>query len=80
MRLGISSYTLVWSVGVPGYPRPPRPLTATADRSSAELGVKVVQIADNLPLDELSSVDIDRLQERAIKCGIDKHRGWHMRH
>ena len=54
MQLGISSYTFSWAVGIPGYPQPLQPLTALAllDRAS-ELGVGVVQIADNLPLDAL---------------------------
>jgi hypothetical protein len=50
MHLGLSSYTFVWSVGVPGYPQPPAPLTAEGLlRKAAEFGVTVVQIADNLP-------------------------------
>jgi len=81
MRLGISSYTYVWSVGVPGFPQPTRPLTAPQliDRA-AELGVRVVQIADNLPLDRLSSAEIDSLRKLADEhdvsievgtCGIE---------
>ena len=37
MRLGLSSYTYVWGVGVPGYPPPPQPLSAIAllERRSA---------------------------------------------
>jgi hypothetical protein len=50
MRLGIGSYTYAWAIGVPGYPPPPPPLTPQAllDRV-AELGVRTVQLADNLP-------------------------------
>lgn len=62
MRLGISSYTYVWSIGVPGYPAPKDPLTARGLLAkAAELGVEVVQIADNLPLDRLSKTEIDQL-------------------
>jgi sugar phosphate isomerase/epimerase len=72
MRLGISSYTFVWAVGVPGYPQPARPLTVDGllDKA-ADLGVKVVQIADNLPLHQLSPGELDRLAERASKQGVD---------
>jgi sugar phosphate isomerase/epimerase len=64
MRLGISSYTYTWAVGVPGHP-PPRPLGA-ADlvRRAAEAGLGCVQVADNLPLDALS--DGERRDLRAL--------------
>ena len=72
MRLGISSYTFVWAVGVPGYPAPPEPLTAFGllDRA-AELGVRVVQLADNLPLHRLSERELDRLWQHAQQLNID---------
>jgi sugar phosphate isomerase/epimerase len=71
MRLGISSYTYVWSVGVPGYPQPREPLTALGlVRRAAELGVHVLQIADNLPLDELSESSLDQLQKAADDLGV----------
>ncbi len=71
MRLGISSYTYVWAVGVPGYPAPPQPLTALALLEKARgLGVHVVQIADNLPLDRLSNQELDELIQTARRGGI----------
>jgi len=71
MRLGISSYTYVWAVAVPGY-RPPRePLTAAGLLArAAELGVRVVQIADNLPLDRMSSGEIAELATMAREHGL----------
>jgi sugar phosphate isomerase/epimerase len=71
MRLGIGSYTYVWSVGVPGFPPPPRPLTAEQllDRA-ADLGVRLVQIADNLPLDTFTDAALDRLERHAAELGI----------
>jgi sugar phosphate isomerase/epimerase len=72
MRLGISSYTFVWAIGVPGYPQPVRPLTADDLLDKAiDLGLKVVQIADNLPLHRLSYGELDRLADRAAKQHID---------
>jgi len=81
MRLGISSYAYVWSVGVPGHPQPRRPLTAEGLLAKArELGVRVLQIADNLPLDRLSAGELDRLARVALEreislevgtCGIE---------
>jgi sugar phosphate isomerase/epimerase len=72
MRLGVSSYTFVWAVGVPGFPQPARPLTAEGLIAKAvELGVRVVQIADNLPLDRLTDDEIERLAQHATRCGIE---------
>ncbi|HXG12787.1 MAG TPA: sugar phosphate isomerase/epimerase family protein [Gemmataceae bacterium] len=71
MRLGISSYTYVWAVGVPGYPAPQPPLTAVELLERAvRLGVRVVQIADNLPLDRLSGPERTALIEQARQLDI----------
>jgi sugar phosphate isomerase/epimerase len=65
MRLGISSYTYAWAVGVPGYP-PDKPLGAIGLlHKAAQLGVGLVQYADNLPLDALSPVELGRLERVA---------------
>ncbi|WP_437203956.1 sugar phosphate isomerase/epimerase family protein [Planctomicrobium sp. SH664] len=72
MRLGISSYTFVWAVGVPGYPQPEKQMTpADVLQAAAELGLGVVQIADNFPLDQLSTNDLDRLADQARSLQID---------
>ena len=72
MRLGISSYTYVWSVGVPGYPLPPQPLTALGLLQKAvELGVGVVQIADNLPLDRLDEGELGALERCAGRLHVE---------
>jgi sugar phosphate isomerase/epimerase len=75
MRLGISSYTYTWAVGVPGYP-PKQAVTGhdLLDRAAA-LGVRVVQIADNLPLDRLAPAELDRLASRAQEMGIELEAG-----
>lgn len=72
MRLGISSYTYVWAVGVPGYPRLAEPMSALDlfDKADA-LGFRVRQVADNLPLDELSDDDLTTFAKRTGKLGID---------
>ncbi len=65
MRLGISSWTFTWAVGVPGQ-RPERPLGAPAllDRAAA-LGVRVLQVCDNLPLHCLPPAEIEAFARRA---------------
>jgi len=70
MKLGLSSYTYTWSIGVPGQ-FPERPLAAIELlRQAARLGVRVVQVADNLPLDQLSPVELDEFEARARDLGI----------
>jgi sugar phosphate isomerase/epimerase len=70
MRLGISSWTYPWALGVAGFPPPPRPLTLAGllDRAAA-LGVGVVQVADNLPLHKLDAAE--RRDARHQAAGLD---------
>lgn len=72
MRLGVSSYTYVWSIGVPGFPQPAKPLTAMqlVDRAR-QAGVHVLQVADNLPLDRLSPKELDELRDHAREKEVD---------
>ena len=53
MRLGLSTYTYTWAVGVSGS-MPDIPLTAEGliDKA-AEQGIGLVQFADNLPLEKM---------------------------
>ena len=69
-RLGIGSYTYPWAVGIPEH-RPDRPLTALdlLDKAVA-LGVHVVQICDNLPLDQLTDTQRDQLRQSAVQRGL----------
>ena len=60
MKLGISSYTFTWAVGVPGH-LPAQPLTALGLlRQAQALGVSLVQVCDNLPLPRLSPMELDQ--------------------
>lgn len=70
MRLGIGSFAFAWAIGVPGYPVA-QPMTAFDLVARArQLGVKVVQIGDNLPLAALSTDELRRLQDNAQATGI----------
>ncbi len=70
MKLGISSYTFTWAIGVPGHP-PAHPMSALDLLDKAqELSVGVVQIADNLPLHKLSSPELTALADRAAEAGV----------
>lgn len=70
MRLGISSFTYTWAIGVPGHP-PEHPMKALdlLDKA-AELGVHLVQVGDNLPLHQLSSVELADFEEYASELGV----------
>jgi len=70
MRLGISSFTYTWAVGVPGHP-PERPMDVPGliDRAQS-LGVHVLQIADNLPLHRLSPAQLDGLERLAAELKL----------
>lgn len=65
MKLGISSYSFTWAVGVPGH-LPPNPLTGTDLLNLAKnLGISLVQIADNMPLHEMTSEQLWHLVHQA---------------
>jgi 3-oxoisoapionate decarboxylase len=70
MRLGLSSYTFTWAVGVPGHtPRHRLSAFGLVDLTSS-FGLKCVQIADNLPLDRLTSAEAAALRARAAERGV----------
>jgi sugar phosphate isomerase/epimerase len=70
MKLGISSYTFSWAVGVPGH-EPVHPLDEIGLLDKARVqGVKLLQICDNLPLHTFQTARLDRLIARAAKDGV----------
>jgi len=84
MKLGINSYTLMWSIGFqgpnPAFPdkaaRPTHPLTPYGLLEKArELGVHLVQTGPNLPLDKLSEADLDTFIGAARDWGIELELG-----
>jgi sugar phosphate isomerase/epimerase len=70
MKLGVGTYAYAWAIGVPGY-RPTQPMDALAFvRRSAELGAKLAQIADNIPLHELSDAETEALRREIDRLGL----------
>lgn len=70
MDIGISSWTFPWAVGMPGRaPRDPLTPRRLLDRAG-ELGVRVVQLADNMPLHRLDAVEVDDLAAEAQARGL----------
>lgn len=71
MKFGISSYALTWSIGVPGYTPPINPLSLTDLLDLArENNMPLVQIADNIPLEKLSQVELKAIQRYADSLNI----------
>ncbi len=72
IKLGLGSYALAWSIGVPGFEAPQSPLDAFGLLNFADsLGLKLIQIADNLPLHVLANAECARLRTAAVARGID---------
>jgi len=70
VRIGVSSYTYTWAIGVPGH-APRRALTVLELLERAySLGVEVLQVADNLPLHELSKAQLDAFSSRVGELGL----------
>ncbi len=70
MKLGIGTYAYAWAIGVPGH-APSQPMSALDFiRRSAELGVSLVQIADNLPLDQLDPAEFETLLAEARRLNV----------
>ena len=79
MKLGINTYTFMWSIGFQfgdRAARPARPMTAFDLLGKArELGVRVVQVGPNLPLDRLAAAELDAFTAQAQAWNIDLELG-----
>lgn len=75
MKLGLGSYALAWSIGVPGHP-PEKPLDAFGFvELAAQHGFKLIQMADNLPLINMSSAELERLAAYVQSFGLEVELG-----
>ncbi len=71
MRLGISSWSVPWAIGVAGTPAPARPLgPLDLLELAAEAGAEVLQVADNLPLHPLPHSQWTALGSAAAACDV----------
>ena len=75
MQLGISSYTYTWAVGVHGS-APPMTLSANdlVDKAVSH-GLNLVQVADNLPLEDMTNEYLEDLINYSFKQGITLEMG-----
>ena len=70
MRLGISSYTYGWAVGTEQQ-RPPDALGARELIDTARaLGVRVVQLCDNLPTATWEAANVEKIAHEAKRAGV----------
>ena len=70
MKIGISSWSYPWAIGVAGK-MPPTPMGARAlVEKAAELKADVVQFSDNLPLHALDRAQLASLNKDAQDAGI----------
>ncbi|MGD1101669.1 MAG: hypothetical protein ABSA59_06340 [Terriglobia bacterium] len=86
MKLGISSYTYPWAMGLPDAP-PSHPLQPLQLLEKAqELGVGLVQFGPNMPLDKLPEKELREVVKHAGSWKIDLEMGTvgidpgHLRH
>ena len=71
MKLGIGSYAFAWNIGVPGYtPAVPMDIFSFI-KTVAAAEVNLVQIADNLPLHQLSPHHLKQLIELCNTLSIE---------
>jgi len=75
MRLGLSSYTYTWAVGVPGsIPENPMLICGLIEKTISS-GVNLVQVADNLPIEKLPQEDLELLVDYSSEKGISLEMG-----
>ena len=71
MKIGISSWSYPWAIGVAKYPLPAEPMGAMQLLIKAkEAGAEVLQFADNLPLHTLSPAELNELAAEANSKNI----------
>lgn len=71
MKLGISSYTYGWAVGVPGHmPETPMGLEDLIEQARA-FGLTLLQVGDNLPLDRLPRETLQQARAALERYGIE---------
>jgi sugar phosphate isomerase/epimerase len=75
MKLGISTYAYTWSIGIKGVEPAYRMTVLDVLQKAHELGVKVVQVGPNLPLDRLTQQEFDTVLQKAREWEIELELG-----
>ena len=75
IAFGISSYAYPWAIGVPGHP-PPAPMTAEQlVQEARQLGAHRLQLADNLPVHQLTDDAWKNLLRTAQQANVQLELG-----
>ena len=75
MKLGISSYTYTWTIGVPGQLPADQMNYEGLIEKALELEVGLIQVADNLPLDRMNDAELVDYYQAAMSRGIQLEAG-----
>ncbi|MHB1154130.1 MAG: sugar phosphate isomerase/epimerase family protein [Eubacteriales bacterium] len=76
MKIGLSSWTYGWAIGINGFEKPRNPMNLFDLLEKAiYLNVDVLQVADNLPLANYSPSEIHDFAKTARKKGIEIEAG-----
>lgn len=70
VRLGISSYTYGWAIGTECNRPAGGPTALDLVDRAAELGVRVLQLCDNLPPETWGEAGVQALQAKALAAGV----------
>ena len=72
VKIGLSTYTYTWAVGVPGFPAPEKKLTPEGLLKKArDYGIGVVQLCDNIPLHKMKLEELNAISKMAAEMGIE---------
>jgi sugar phosphate isomerase/epimerase len=75
MKIGIGTYALAWSIGVPGF-QPENPMDIFQFMQFVhQRGISLIQIADNMPLHLLSDNELQKVRAQAQKLRLDVELG-----
>jgi sugar phosphate isomerase/epimerase len=71
MKIGIGTYALAWSIGVPGFDTPnPMNIYQFMDFVHDQ-GISLVQIADNIPLHQFSYGELEKIKQKACDLRLE---------
>ena len=71
MKIGIGTYALAWSIGVPGFDTP-NPMNIYQFMDFVyEQGISLVQIADNIPLHQFSYGELEKIKQKASDLQLE---------
>jgi sugar phosphate isomerase/epimerase len=71
MKLGLSSYSYTWALGIPGFGYDPVMDIFGLVEKTNDHQLSLLQVADNAPLHTLTATELDRLKNRCDQLNIE---------